>query len=177
MLPRNVLCNTSLPIHDQSCCPTLRVVQLVAFLILCNRLCKLSISTIHGQPVAQHAMLRNMIDREWANLCCTKHFCATRLNVNGPLNKPNSKFAQHMLDTQDTYDTIEKTMDIFHFGRNSPHLNALERFYIHNLSAQKLQMNDTYTDIHNPIFNLILKQKNRQWNHGSVDFDVNTSYN
>jgi hypothetical protein len=52
-------------------------------------------STIHGQPVAQQAMLRNMIDREWApqlivqprgnvngiifcsNLCCTKHFCAT----------------------------------------------------------------------------------------------------
>jgi hypothetical protein len=29
-------------------------------------LCKLSISTIHGQPVAQHAVLRNMIDREWA---------------------------------------------------------------------------------------------------------------
>jgi hypothetical protein len=35
-------------------------------LILCNRLCKLSISTIHGQPVAQHAMLRNTNDREWA---------------------------------------------------------------------------------------------------------------
>jgi hypothetical protein len=35
-------------------------------LILCNRLCELSISTIHGQPVAQHAMLHDMIDPEWA---------------------------------------------------------------------------------------------------------------
>jgi hypothetical protein len=30
--------------------------------------CDLSINTIHGQPVAQHAMLHNMIDREWAPL-------------------------------------------------------------------------------------------------------------
>jgi hypothetical protein len=29
--------------------------------------------------------------------------------------------------------------------------------YMHSLSAQKLQMNDTYTNIHNPIFDLIMK--------------------
>jgi hypothetical protein len=28
----------------------------------------LSISTLHGQPVAQHAMLRNTIDHEWSPL-------------------------------------------------------------------------------------------------------------
>jgi hypothetical protein len=42
------------PIHDQSA-------QVCPFTIK-------SISTIHGQPVAQHAMLRNMIDRVWAPL-------------------------------------------------------------------------------------------------------------
>jgi hypothetical protein len=47
-------------------------------------------------------------------------------------NKPNSKFAQH------TYNTIEKAMNILHRRR-------------------QLQINDTYTDIHNPIFDLITK--------------------
>jgi hypothetical protein len=70
-------------------------------------------------------------------------------------NKPNSKFAQHILDTQHTYGTIDETMDILHFGKKGPQLNTLERFYIHNLCTQKLQINDTYTDTYNPIFNLI----------------------
>jgi hypothetical protein len=47
------------PIHDQSCCAKLFcATQVCPFTIK-------SISTIHGQPVAQHAMLRNMIDRAW----------------------------------------------------------------------------------------------------------------
>jgi hypothetical protein len=61
-------------------------------------------------------------------------------------NKPNSKFAQHILDTQHTYDTIEKTMDVLHIEKKGPLLNTWERFYIHSLSVQKRQMNYTYTD-------------------------------
>jgi hypothetical protein len=49
-------------VAQQPCCTK----NIRTVLILCNRLCKLSMSTIDGQPVAQHAMLRNMIDREWA---------------------------------------------------------------------------------------------------------------
>jgi hypothetical protein len=59
-----MLCN--LTFHNANEVRNSLVAQTV--LILCNSLCKLSISTIHGQPVAQHAMLRNMIDREWAPL-------------------------------------------------------------------------------------------------------------
>jgi hypothetical protein len=51
-------------VAEQPCCTK----NIRSVLILCNRLCKLSISTIRDQPVAQHAMLRNMIDREWAPL-------------------------------------------------------------------------------------------------------------
>jgi hypothetical protein len=39
-----------------------------------------------------------------------------------------------------------------------------EQFYINKLSKNNLQMNDTYTDINNPIFNLIgnhYKQENQ----------------
>jgi hypothetical protein len=63
-----MLCN--LTTHNANELRNSRVSQnnIRTVLILCNRLCKLSISTIHGQQVAQHAMLRNMIDREWAPL-------------------------------------------------------------------------------------------------------------
>jgi hypothetical protein len=35
-------------------------------------------------------------------------------------------------------------------------LNTLERLYIYELSKKKLQMNNSYTDTHNPIFDLII---------------------
>jgi hypothetical protein len=53
--------------------------------------------------------------------------------------------------------TIEETMDILHIEKKGPLLNTWEHFHIHSLSTQKLQMNDKYTDIHNPKFDLIIK--------------------
>jgi hypothetical protein len=35
-------------------------------------------------------------------------------------NKPNSKFAQNILDTKHTYDTISKTMDKLHIKKGPP---------------------------------------------------------
>jgi hypothetical protein len=34
-------------------------------------------------------------------------------------------------------------------------MNTWERFHIHRLSRDGLQLNDTYADTHNPIFTLI----------------------
>jgi hypothetical protein len=34
-------------------------------------------------------------------------------------------------------------------------MNTLEQFHIYKLSKNNLQLNDTYTDMHNPIFKLI----------------------
>jgi hypothetical protein len=39
-------------------------------------------------------------------------------------------------------------------------MNTWERFHIYKLSTDNLQMIDTYTDIHNPILNLIKNQYN-----------------
>jgi hypothetical protein len=36
-------------------------------------------------------------------------------------------------------------------------MNTLERFHIYKLTKNKLQLNDTYSDIHNSIFNVINK--------------------
>jgi hypothetical protein len=56
------------------------------------------------------------------------------------------------------YVTTEETMDIMQTTtkKKGNLLNTLERFYIYDLSKQKLQINRTYTDTHNPIFDLII---------------------
>jgi hypothetical protein len=46
-------------------------------------------------------------------------------------------------------------MEILHIEKKSQLLNTLERFHIHNLSIQKLQINDPYTVTHKPIYHLI----------------------
>jgi hypothetical protein len=38
-----------------------------------------------------------------------------------------------------------------------PKLNTLERFYIHDSAKGGLQKNDTLADIHNPIFDTVIK--------------------
>jgi hypothetical protein len=50
---------------------------------------------------------------------------------------------------------MEDTMDILHIERKGPLMNTLERFHINSLSKENLQINDTYADMHKPIFNLI----------------------
>jgi hypothetical protein len=69
-------------------------------------------------------------------------------------NKHTSKYAQRLLDTGHAYSTFEETMDIIQTTKKGYLLNTLEQFYIYDLSKKKLQMNATYTDTHNPIFDL-----------------------
>jgi hypothetical protein len=52
---------------------------------------------------------------------------------------------------------IEETMYILHIENKGPILNTWELFHIHSLSTQKLQMNDVFTDIHNSVFDLIIR--------------------
>jgi hypothetical protein len=71
-------------------------------------------------------------------------------------NNPNSKYAEHILDTQHTYSNIHETMDILHFEEKRPLMNTLEQFHIYSLWKENLHIYDIYTDIHNPIFNTII---------------------
>jgi hypothetical protein len=72
-------------------------------------------------------------------------------------NKSNSKFAQHILDTGHTYNTIDQTMKILHIEKKGHKLNTLERFEIFNLTTKAVQLNDTHTVMHNPIFDVLIK--------------------
>jgi hypothetical protein len=53
-------------------------------------------------------------------------------------------------------------MDVLQIEKKGQLMNTWELFRINKLSKGNLQMNDTYTDIHNPIFNLINSHYNKE---------------
>jgi hypothetical protein len=65
---------------------------------------------------------------------------------------------------------MEDTMDILHIERKDPLMNTLERFHVYNLSKENLQMNDTYADTYNPVFNLITNYHKIPYNPPPLSF-------
>jgi hypothetical protein len=47
-------------------------------------------------------------------------------------------------------------MDILHIEKKGPLMNTLEQFHTNSLWKESLHINDIYTDIHNPIFNVTI---------------------
>jgi hypothetical protein len=78
-------------------------------------------------------------------------------------NEPNSKYAQHILDTTHEYGQIQKIMKPLYIGKKGPLLHTYERFHIHEITKQKIQLNDNFTDIHNPIYDKIIKTYKNMW--------------
>jgi hypothetical protein len=46
-------------------------------------------------------------------------------------------------------------MEVLHLNKKGQLMNTWERFHIYKLSKDRLQLNDTHTDTHNPIFKLV----------------------
>jgi signal recognition particle GTPase len=82
---------------------------------------------------------------------CKEHIEAIRTN------RHNSKFAQHMLGTGHAYNLIDQTVEILHTEKKEQKLNTLKRFQVYNLTKKALQLNDTHTERHNPIFDILIK--------------------
>jgi hypothetical protein len=70
-------------------------------------------------------------------------------------NNGNSGYSNHILNTGHTYGNITDTMEIIKTEKKGKHMNTLERYHIHKISKDKLHMNDTYIDTHNPIFEIL----------------------
>jgi hypothetical protein len=47
-------------------------------------------------------------------------------------------------------------MKILHIEKKSQILNTYERFHIYEISKQNMQLNDTFTETYNPIYDMIL---------------------
>jgi hypothetical protein len=70
-------------------------------------------------------------------------------------NSTNSRYAQHILDTQHPYGPMTDIMKILHLNQKGREMNTWERYHIYTLSRDELQLNDTHTDTHNPIFKIV----------------------
>jgi hypothetical protein len=67
-------------------------------------------------------------------------------------NNGNSGYSNHILNTGHTYGTINDTMDVIRNGRKGRHFNTLEKYDIYKISTNNTQLNDTYNERQNPIF-------------------------
>jgi hypothetical protein len=79
-------------------------------------------------------------------------------------NKENMGYSHHILSTGRVYGTLEDTLQIVKIQSKGPHLNTLERFHIYiyiyiyiRKARTGLLLNDTYTDQHNPLFELVTR--------------------
>jgi hypothetical protein len=54
---------------------------------------------------------------------------------------------------------MNQIMKILHIEKKGPKLNTLERFHLYKMTKKGLQMNDTFRDIHNPIFDILIKTR------------------
>jgi hypothetical protein len=70
-------------------------------------------------------------------------------------NNSNSGYSNHILNTGHTNGKTTNTMDIIRTGRNDRHLNTLEKYRFYKISRNKLHINDTQIETHNPIFQTV----------------------
>jgi hypothetical protein len=57
--------------------------------------------------------------------------------------------------------------------KKEPKLNTLERFYIYDLTKKGLQLNDTGTDVYNPIFDLLIQTNSHTTPHPTITHNTN----
>jgi hypothetical protein len=70
-------------------------------------------------------------------------------------------YIRTIFKTGHPYGSITNTMDIIETEKTGKHLNTLERYHVYKISKERLRMNDTYTDIHNPIFETLRELNTR----------------
>ena len=76
-----------------------------------------------------------------------------------------SKFAQHLLDEGHKFGPIENIMDIIHFAKKGRMLDALQRFYIYEVTHKGIQINDKLTVQKNRIFETLVRHHTRRGHH------------
>jgi hypothetical protein len=76
-------------------------------------------------------------------------------------NNDNSGYANHMLNTGHACGSIADTMTVLKTEKKGKLPNTLEKYHIYKTSKEGRQMNDTYIDTHNPIFEVIQEINDR----------------
>jgi cation transport regulator ChaC len=72
-------------------------------------------------------------------------------------NHANTGFSQRMLNTGDNHGNIEKVMTIIKPVKSGQYLNSLEKYHIHKIMKQHLQLIGSQIEYQNPTFDVINK--------------------
>jgi hypothetical protein len=83
--------------------------------------------------------------------------CREHINTIKANKQQYFKFAQRILEITHTYDAIDRTVKVLHIEKKGQKLTALEKYHIYNTTKNGLQLNNTFTDMHNSIFNVLIK--------------------
>jgi hypothetical protein len=70
-------------------------------------------------------------------------------------NNSNSGYSSGALNTGHIYGAVTDTMDIIRTHKKGRKLNILEKYHIYKISKNRLHVNDTNIDTHNPIFRIL----------------------
>jgi hypothetical protein len=70
-------------------------------------------------------------------------------------NSGTSNFAKHLNEHAHSFGKIQSTMQVLPYQRKGPHLNTLEKYYIHVEAAKNNHLNDNHAVIPNEIFEAI----------------------
>jgi hypothetical protein len=68
-------------------------------------------------------------------------------------NRPNTYYTANT----HVYGPAEKKMKILHTPTKDRHKNTLENFHIYKINKQGIQLNETYTDYTNGIYDTLIK--------------------
>jgi hypothetical protein len=71
-------------------------------------------------------------------------------------NSHTSKFAQHLVEHNHPFGTIQNTMQILRRHKKGPHLNTLIRFHIYAEYVNNNHINDNQTIFPNRLFDVLL---------------------
>jgi hypothetical protein len=71
-------------------------------------------------------------------------------------NKNETGFSHNILNTGYSYTNIENTLKILNIQDKGPYLNTLETFHIYKTKKTGILLNENYTDIYNPIYELLI---------------------
>ena len=66
------------------------------------------------------------------------------------------QITQHLNEHMHTFGPVDNIMQILYYQKKGPHLNSVERFYIHKEAAAYKQLNGKQTIFPNKIFDAIL---------------------
>jgi hypothetical protein len=69
----------------------------------------------------------------------------------------NSKFAQHLTEYKHTCGTINSTLKILEVIKKGTYMDTLERYHIHRVTSQGIQINDRSTISKNPLFDTLVQ--------------------